>query len=116
MVILVVGDVTGWEKTGRDLPKVLGVAFASYAQLADLLRSRLHPALIVAPLSTRDFDAVELARLLHDSAFKGVFYAVAPPLPAPALVLSEIRRVAPGLLFDLLTPLDIELLKRTGSA
>lgn len=114
VIVLIVGNVTGGEKSASVRPRLAGVAYVEFDALPGFFARNGMPALILSPLSARKFDAVDLARALQDTGFPGVYYAVAPPVPAPMVVKQEVRRAAPDILFDLLTPDDLELLKRTG--
>lgn len=111
IIVLVVRDVTVPED---GTAPVAGVSFCRFAEVAERITTQGAPALVISALSGKGFDAVDLARVLNARRFSGVYYAVTPPLPAPDVIKSEIARVAPGLMFDLLTPADLALLKRTG--
>lgn len=113
IIVLVVRDVTALGDDDLIAP-LAGVVVCGFKQVMALIEAQGPPALVISALSGKGFDAVDLARLLNTIGFAGVYYAVTDPLPVPDVIKSEIARIAPDLLFDLLTPADLDLLKRTG--
>ena len=84
------------------LPDALEVHRVSIRVLPTWLRPPSFPSGILSPLIWDDGDAFEVARLLHAAHFAGFYRIVAPNLPQPALVLSEIRQANPLVDIDFL--------------
>lgn len=77
------------------------VANISYSDLSPTEFMRFEPDTVVAPLLTKDFDAVELAEYLSKLEFKGLFIIVSDVLPNVSIVKREVSRTAPGLTLEL---------------
>lgn len=111
MIVLVVGHMTQMRQADESPPA--GVRFIAVDALAQTLAGGGMPALVLSPLSGPGFDAVTIAQLLHAGGFRGVYYATTRALPDPGLIKREVRRVAPGLIFDLLLPQDLAWFMRS---
>ena len=107
--MLVVGNLRRWRRTGRELPQLAGFSFCGFRDLSPERLAVIAPDVVLSPLVGEDFDVTDLARLLHDCGFTGRYRAVASQLPAPDVVLREVRGVAPCLDFDIFTTGDIGL-------
>lgn len=70
---------------------------------AERLRA-LAPAEILCPLTFRGGDAALVAALLARAGWQGRFLVISPPLPAPDMVLAELRGLGPGMDIRLLVP------------
>lgn len=57
--------------------------------------------IILSPLVSEDFDAVDVAGVLSALAYDGPYRAVTDTLPVPAIISREVRNHAPYLDFDL---------------
>lgn len=100
-VILVVGDLRGWMRSGRQPPDLHGFHFAGIADVTAETLERIAPDVVLSALFTAEFDALDLARLLADLGFCGRYRALSQTLPRPAVIRSEVSGVAPDLDFDL---------------
>ncbi|WP_425090320.1 hypothetical protein [Tropicimonas sp. S265A] len=69
----------------------------------DFLDTR-RPEVVLTPLVSATFDAVEVAEALWCAGFTGELIVMAGPLPRPKLVESELRAVAPGVTLTLNVP------------
>ncbi len=77
------------------------VARVPYGQLRDIpLVGDKAPALILSPLVTPIFDAIDMARYLGDSGFTGRYLALVDKLPSANLIRREVAAQSPGLSFD----------------
>ena len=101
LLILVVGEVGRWQRQGLPLPRMTGFSFAGYDDLARALGRPEVPDVIMGPLVSHSFDALDLARRLVELQYRGRFRVVSGPVPRPQSILAELRAAAPGL--------DIEL-------
>lgn len=100
-VMLVVGDLGGWRRAGRQLPSLSGFHFVGFADVTVDTLGRIRPDVILSALVTAEFDAMDLARRLADIRFAGRYRALAMSLPNPEVIRSEIAGAAEGLDFDL---------------
>lgn len=100
--ILVIGDVTRWQSCGRlrDAPE--GYEFIDIAQLDPQKIRQYDAALIVTPLISDGFDAVDVAEKLASVRFKGMFRVLTNHLPDVDIIRDDIQDVAPCIDFDLL--------------
>jgi hypothetical protein len=96
-VMLVVGRI----RDPSALPRIPGFHFRTFTAVDGKLLASLNPEVVLSALIAPDFDAVDLARLLHDEGFRGRYRAVTVRLPNPAAIVSEVRAAVPGLDFDL---------------
>ena len=98
---LVIGDMTRWKAQGRNLPDMDGLRFIDLSALNSEVIKEENPDIILSPLVSDDFDAVDVAGLLSDLNYDGPYRALTDDLPDPELIKSEIRRHAPQIDFDL---------------
>lgn len=72
--------------------------------LADLPRQPLSgptaPVLVLSPLVTPAFDAIDLAQILSENGYRGRYLALTDRLPNPALIRREVAAQAPAISFD----------------
>ena len=101
-LILVVGDVQDWISNGRKLPDVELIEFVKFDEVTADLLHHLNPCVVLAPLIARRFDALDLAKILSEFNFKGMFRVLCPALPTPKMIQKELKTLAPGLDFELL--------------
>lgn len=59
---------------------------------------------VVAPLTTKEFDAIDVARHLSELGFCGELQVLAPHLPRPEIVAREIEAAAKNIRIELITP------------
>ena len=59
---------------------------------------------VVAPLTTTDFDALDIAWHLSELGFCGVLQVLTPHLPRPEIVVREIEAAARNIHVELITP------------
>jgi hypothetical protein len=98
-IIFVIGDLDRWLSNGRELPHVAGFTFIDVASLTADLLATSPPDIILSPLVARDYDAVEIARILGQLKFAGRYRVVTDGLPDPDLIMREVSNVAPDLDF-----------------
>jgi len=78
-----------------------GVHFANARDLGRGLLATLCPDVILSPLVVGLSDVIDIATHLQQLGYAGRYRALAADLPDPALVIAEVRAVAPNLDFDL---------------
>ena len=59
---------------------------------------------VVTPLTTEQFDAVDVAQALSKLGYRGALQVLSPALPNPNLVVREMESAAQGVLVELITP------------
>ncbi len=99
---LVIGDVMRWKRMRRELPVIDGFVFIDIGDLTYELLESVQPQVILSPLLSRDFDAVEIARRLNDVGYLGRYRVVTDAVPDPDIIIKDIRSVAPNLDISLL--------------
>jgi hypothetical protein len=102
-VMLVVGRI----RNPGALPRIPGFHFFTFAAVDARLLASIEPEVVLSALIAPDFDALDLAQLLHEGGFRGRYRAVTTRLPNPAAIVSEVRAAVPGLDFDLFVTDDI---------
>ena len=100
-VSLVIGDVSQWIRNGRKIPSIDGFHFADYRSVNRKLIERLSPEIILSPLITDQFDAIDIAQLLADEGYRGLYCAVSEHVGDRESVITELRRTAPMMEVDL---------------
>ncbi|MEM7490032.1 MAG: hypothetical protein AAF390_13010, partial [Pseudomonadota bacterium] len=81
---------------------------AAVAGFADLTRDRLWSVMVVlSPLITLEFDAVEMAAHLDELDFHGRYYAYGGAVPNADLIRQEVAAVAPDISFEIITINDV---------
>ena len=65
------------------------------------LLDRVRPSLVVCPLFTPRFDAIQVMERLDTLGWRGRLCALSRPLPDPAMVCAEVQAAAPEIAFDL---------------
>ena len=98
--VLAVGDTETWTKMSK--PKSTGpITFVGIHEISEELLSQAEPDVIVSPLTSRRFDCLDLAGLLHGCDFRGKYRVLDGQIPNPDLIVREVRSVTPGLDFDI---------------
>lgn len=100
--ILVIGDLASWQASGRLPPKLDGFFFIDFHDLTPSMLAAHEPAVVLSSLFGKTFDALEVARRLVEAGFRGRYRVVVEAVPAPHMIRSEVKSVAPGLDFDIL--------------
>lgn len=72
-----------------------------YSALSPAAFKQIAPDTVVAPLLTKDFDAVELAEYMATLRFQGLLIIVSDVLPNVSIVKREVSRTAPDLTMEL---------------
>lgn len=107
-VMLVVGRIGGLIHNADLLgPRLVGVArpdlhFCEYDELGQQVLDDIRPAVVVSLLLGPEFDAVDVARRLHELGYNGSYRALTSGLPNGDIVKREVAAEAPGLDFQLL--------------
>jgi len=101
MLILIVGEMEYWAASGRQMPRVASLEFCEFSAIDDKLLRDVAPDVVLSPLLSHGFDALDLAMLLEAYRYQGRYRVLAPPLPNPSLIIDEVRLLCPGLDFDL---------------
>lgn len=99
-LILVVGEVSHWKKTGRNLTTNPTMIFAEFNEITSVMLDTLQPDIILSPLLCAAFDCLDLAQVLHSISFRGRYRVVTPTLPEPDIIVAEIKFLCPTLDFS----------------
>ncbi|MBI1492127.1 hypothetical protein [Halocynthiibacter styelae] len=94
-VILVIGDVNNWLARGHSLPQDKSLVFVDYAAFSAETLLMHRPDMILSPLTSVGFDALDLADRLQTFRYCGAFRVLAPKLPDQAMVTRELCYRAP---------------------
>jgi len=99
---LIIGDIGRWRNEGRDVASINDFTFTSLAELTSEVLSRSAAQIVLSPLVSDDFDAVDVARALGDLDYKGLYRALATSKMEKDIIMAEVATVAPNLDFDIL--------------
>ncbi len=105
-IILAVGEVDKWKRSGRALPQDSQIVLAEFHDISPELLQTLNPDVVLSPLLCPAFDCLDLAQALTRSGFRGRYRIIAPALPDPAVIISEIEMLCPGLDFSFIFTTD----------
>ena len=100
--ILIVGDIVRWKTLGRLQTDVAHCVFVNLDDVDPTSLRRIAPDLVLSPLVSDGFDAVDVAIRLMLADYSGRYRVVAEHMPDANIVRAEISAIAPGLDFDLL--------------
>lgn len=100
--VLVVGDIARWKTLGRLQGDLTDYAYVELRDLHDQNIRQIAPDLVLSPLMTADFDAIDVAERLRAADYAGRYCAVANDVPNADLIRREVKSIAPKLAFDLL--------------
>ncbi|WP_039019697.1 hypothetical protein [Halocynthiibacter namhaensis] len=95
-VILVIGNVESWLSSGRSLPQDEALVFIDFHAFSAEALLKHRPTMILTPLTSLDFDALDIAERLQAFRFAGAFRILAPKLPNPEMIAREINYKAPN--------------------
>lgn len=99
---LIIGDLKRWKSEGRRFPLLNGIQFVAINQLTAEVIAKQSPELVLSPLVSGEFDVMDVAILLSDMGFTGLYRAIATDVPDTKLIKQEVCNIAPSLNFDLL--------------
>lgn len=72
-------------------------------ELTDELMTGPHaPHLVLSPLLTAEFDALDLARILSQCGYRGRYLALVDRLPSANLIRREVAAQSPNINFDVI--------------
>ncbi|MEM8581017.1 MAG: hypothetical protein AAGF50_07460 [Pseudomonadota bacterium] len=92
--VLVVADA----RMDAEVPSV------NLSEVDDTLLDKVRPTVIVTPLVSWGFDALDVAEALYCAGYTGELVVMASNLPSPKVVERELRDTAPGLCITLSVP------------
>ena len=98
--ILAIGDPREWEDRDRIFPDAKDMSFLNFEKFDEAALEHYQPHSIYSQVLTPNFDCVELAVLLQNLAFDGIYKAFGRNLPKPKLVEREVRQSCPGVNFE----------------
>jgi hypothetical protein len=96
------------EKALQALPRHVLQPGAQISRIGlDTLPERLtkgprHPELVLSPLLTPDFDALDLAGILTQCGYRGRYLALVDRLPSANLIRREVAAQSPDINFDVI--------------
>ncbi|RYG92123.1 hypothetical protein EU803_06680 [Loktanella sp. IMCC34160] len=111
--MLVVGNIHAWGGSDQPLPKIKGIDFVDFRELATYLSTSHPPDIILSALVGHGFDSVDLACVLQNAGFTGRYRGVASSLPRPEVIRAEVRSRAPDVDFDVL---ELEILAQVSGS
>lgn len=100
--VLVVGDIARWKTLGRLHDDLADYAYVDLDDLHDGKIQEIAPDLVLSPLMSKGFDAIDVAERLRAADFAGRYCAVANDVPNADIIRREVKSIAPQLAFDLL--------------
>lgn len=100
-VMLVIGDLSSWRRAGNFPPAISGFHWANLHDLSVELLEEISPDVILTPLFSPHYDAMDLAGRLQELGFQGRLRALAADLPNKKMVSREISASAPAIDFDI---------------
>ena len=100
-VMLVIGQKSEWADPGI-AAEVAAYHYVDFSDLDHVLMARIEPDTVVSSLFGRGFDAIDIAKQLHQLGYTGRYRALTGNLPNPDMIRCEVAQVAPGLDFDVL--------------
>jgi hypothetical protein len=100
-VTLVIGEIARWQSHGKSTPRIPGFTFVEIDHLTYALLQQIQPQVILSPLVTDGFDAVDVAMKLQAFGYLGRYRVVTEDLPNMRMVICEIQSSAPRLDIDL---------------
>lgn len=74
--------------------------FKDLSTLTPLELGQIAPNIVVCPLFTLRFDAIDVGKLMIKAGVNAKLLIEAPTLPRPGIVVREISEACPGLNFD----------------
>jgi hypothetical protein len=85
------------------LPPGARITSVPYPMLAErLLAGPRAPGLVLSPLLTAEFDALDLARVLAQCGYRGRYLALVERLPSANLIRREVAAQSPSINFDVI--------------
>ncbi len=96
LVVIAVGDLQHWRRSGRSLPWNSEILFRDFRDLDAVLEERT-PDVVLSPLLCRNFDCIDIALHLQARGWRGRLRIMVTDLPRPQIVLEEARCLAPDL-------------------
>jgi len=94
-VILVIGYVNNWLAIGRSCRQDESLVFVDYASFSAEALLQHRPGMVLSPLTSVGFDALDVAERLQTFRYCGAFRVLSPKLPDQAMVARELRYRAP---------------------
>ena len=101
MHTLIVGDVRRWAAVGRDTADFGDFQYTSFSSLTRDVLDKTDPQMVLSPLMTNDFDAIDLARHLHELGYTGCYRVIAPNTAHADIIRADVAAVAPNIDFDI---------------
>jgi hypothetical protein len=97
-------DSTAVAKLPRNVvAPAAGIVHVAFADLANVALSGPEaPSLVLSPLLTAGFDALDLAQMLVAGGYRGRYLALVDKLPSAKLIRREVAAQSPDLNFDVI--------------
>jgi hypothetical protein len=76
------------------------MVFTEFHELSTETLASVQPDIVLSPLMCPAFDCLDLAMLLERLEFRGRYRVMAPALPKPKVILTEIALLCPQLDFS----------------
>lgn len=99
--VLAVGDPDEWCDHGNPLPSGGQISFLAFHELTSDALAHYQPSIIYSPVLANGFDCIEMAVLLGDLGFDGIYRAYASDLPKPEVIEREVRQFCQKFTFEI---------------
>ncbi|MGJ8583118.1 MAG: hypothetical protein ACSHXD_03410 [Marinosulfonomonas sp.] len=107
-MVLVVGNADIWTNATPPLPGDLKLIFADFVEVSPTLLGTVQPDVVLSPLLCPAFDCLDLAQRLHKFEYEGRYRVLAPALPNPHVIRSEVKHHCPSLDFNFIFQKEYE--------
>ena len=77
-----------------------GIALCAFTDLQEAINRGGRPDVVLAPLVSEGFDAMDVLGRLVEVGYRGSFRALSTDLPNVSSVIAELRSVAPATVID----------------
>jgi hypothetical protein len=101
VIVLAIGDPDEWCNKGNPLPSGSQGSFLSFHELTAGALAHYQPTIVISPVLAHGFDCVEMAALLSDLEFEGIYRAYASNLPKPDVIEREVRQHCQTFTFEI---------------
>lgn len=107
-LVLVVGQADIWTTATTPLPGDMQLVFSDFVEVSPSLLGTVQPDVVLSPLLCLAFDCLDLAQRLQMFEFQGRYRVLAPALPNPHVIRSEVKTHCPELDFNFIFKQDYE--------
>ena len=99
---LILGDIGRWTAEGRPTASSAEYVFSHFDSLDQELLHRVKPEVVLSPLISDKFDALDVVHRLRDLRYDGPYRAITGPIAKPEFIRDELLSQAPFMDVDLI--------------